>query len=67
MGTYLPIPQAVLNTISTVASFFLAAAMVGLGLNVHLANLRTRALRPLTAMFAASLVVSVVSYFILQF
>jgi len=67
MGTYLPFSQAVLNAISNVASFLLAAAMVGLGLNVHLSRLRTRALRPMTAMFAASIVVSVVSYFILQF
>ena len=67
MGTYLPIPQTVLNAISTMASFLLAAAMVGLGLNVFLANLKKRALRPLTAMFAASLVLSVVSYFTLQF
>ncbi|MDP4125711.1 MAG: putative sulfate exporter family transporter [Bacillota bacterium] len=62
IGTYLPIPKFVLNDISTTSSFLLAAAMVGLGLNVHLSSLRTRALRPLSAMIVASIVVSSVSY-----
>ncbi|MDI6812267.1 MAG: putative sulfate exporter family transporter [Desulfitobacteriaceae bacterium] len=66
MGTYLSIPLTVLNSISTVAAFLLAAAMVGLGLNVHLSHLKTRALRPLVAMFFGSIVVSAVSYVTLR-
>ncbi|EHQ91296.1 YeiH family protein [Desulfosporosinus youngiae] len=65
VGTYLPIPDVVLNDISKVSSFLLAAAMVGLGLNVHLSSLRNRALRPLGAMIIASIVVSAVSFFTL--
>lgn len=61
IGTYLPIPEAVLTDISSASSFLLGAAMVGLGLNVHLSSLRTRALRPLAAMVIASLLVSSLS------
>ncbi|MCO1601702.1 YeiH family protein [Desulfosporosinus nitroreducens] len=66
MGTYLPIPDYVLNDISKASTFLLAAAMVGLGLNVHLSSLRTRAMRPLLAMIIASIVVSTVSFFTLM-
>lgn len=65
VGTYLPIPDFVLNDISQASSFLLAAAMVGLGLNVHLSSLRTRAMRPLAAMIIASVVVSSLSFFTL--
>jgi uncharacterized integral membrane protein (TIGR00698 family) len=64
-GTYLPIPTQFLDTIANVSSFLLAASMVGLGLNVHLSSLRSRALRPLAAMLFASILVSAVSYFTL--
>ena len=62
IGTYLPIPKFVLHDISTVTSFLLAAAMVGLGLNVHISSLRNRAMRPLLAMVIASIMVSWISY-----
>ncbi|HHY26355.1 MAG TPA: putative sulfate exporter family transporter [Desulfitobacterium dehalogenans] len=65
IGTYLPISTAVLNAIAFLSSFLMAAAMVGLGLNVHLASLRSRALRPLLAMLVASVFVSAFSYFTL--
>ena len=66
IGSYLPIPQAVLNSISEGTSFLLSAAMVGLGLNVNLANLKKRALRPLVAMLVASVAVSAVSFGLLS-
>jgi uncharacterized integral membrane protein (TIGR00698 family) len=66
IGSYLPIPKVVLDSISQWASFILAAAMVGLGLNVNLASLKKRALRPLFAMLGASVVVSAVSFVILS-
>lgn len=62
VGTYVPMPKTLLQQVSTAASFLLAAAMVGLGLNVHLSHLRDRALRPLVAMAVASVLLSVVSY-----
>ncbi|KKM11407.1 membrane protein [Clostridiales bacterium PH28_bin88] len=67
IGSYLSIPKTLLDHISVAASFLLAAAMVGLGLNVHLSSLRTRALRPLFAMLIASVAVSIISYLTLWF
>src|SRR5680860_519099 len=67
IGTYLPIPKVVINNISNISSFLLAAAMVGLGLNVSLNHLRTRALRPLAAMLVASVILSIVLYYTLWF
>ena len=66
IGTYVPMPKSWLTQVSTAASFLLAAAMVGLGLNVHLSHLRNRALRPLAAMAVASVLLSVVSYLTLS-
>ena len=65
IGTYLPLSPALLDTLAKLSSFLMAAAMVGLGLNIHLASLGKRALRPLLAMLVASLFVSFSSYFIL--
>lgn len=62
IGTYLSIPTRVLDSIATLSSFLLATAMVGLGLNVHIGSLRSRALRPLAAMLAASITISIVTY-----
>ncbi|KLU65360.1 hypothetical protein DEAC_c24970 [Desulfosporosinus acididurans] len=68
IGTYFPIPKHILSVISNdIGPFLLAAAMVGLGLNVHLSNLRSRALRPVLAMLIASIVLSAFSYFTLWF
>jgi uncharacterized integral membrane protein (TIGR00698 family) len=63
LGTYLPIPHAAMETLSSLGSFLLTAAMVGLGLNVSFQVLKTRALKPLVAMFAASVVLSVITFF----
>lgn len=68
IGTYFHIPKNIISEISDVIGpFLLAAAMVGLGLNVNLANLRSRALKPLLAMLAASIVLSLFSYLTLWF
>jgi Predicted membrane protein len=68
IGTYFHIPKNILSDISNnIGPFLLAAAMVGLGLNVHFSHLRSRALRPVLAMFVASIILSVFSYFTLWF
>lgn len=66
IGSYVHLPKTLLNDISTTGSFLLAAGMVGLGLNVHTAHLRSRALRPLGAMLGASVILSFFSYFTLR-
>ncbi|WEG12583.1 putative sulfate exporter family transporter [Pullulanibacillus sp. KACC 23026] len=70
LGTYgfgkvIPVPGSFLNTLSSFTTFILTMAMIGLGLNVSLATLRTKALRPLIAMVITSLLLSLVTYFTL--
>ncbi|MEH7300461.1 YeiH family protein [Neobacillus drentensis] len=65
VGTWVPVPAAVLDGISTATTFILTSAMVGLGLNVSLRDLRTKALRPLIAMLITSIFLSVITFFIL--
>lgn len=69
LGTYvfgevIPMSENVLNFISTLTTWLLTAAMVGLGLNVSLKDVRSRALRPLLAMTITSIALSVIVYFI---
>lgn len=64
LGKSIPVSKAVMDGISTATTFILTTAMVGLGLNVSLRDLRTKALRPLIAMLITSVVLSVVAYFI---
>jgi len=63
LGHLIPVPTSVMNSISFFTSFILTMAMIGLGLNVRLSDLRTKALRPLLAMAITSVLLSVVTYF----
>jgi uncharacterized integral membrane protein (TIGR00698 family) len=56
-------PAPLLRGSSFLTTLLLGMAMAGLGLNVSLRDVRARALRPLAAMAAASLLLSVLSYF----
>ncbi|MCM3252525.1 YeiH family protein [Priestia aryabhattai] len=62
VGKYLIIPQNVMNDISNLTTFILTMAMVGLGLNVSLKDLRTKALKPLIAMFITSILLSFLTF-----
>ncbi|MFD1407359.1 YeiH family protein [Kroppenstedtia eburnea] len=69
VGTYLlgkavPVSESVMEGLSNAASLLLTMAMVGLGLNVHLRDLRNKALRPLIAMVITSVLLSVVTFFV---
>jgi len=63
IGKVIMVPQAVMNDISTLTTFILTAAMVGLGLNVSFKDLRTKALLPLFSMIITSIILSVGTYF----
>lgn len=63
LGHLITVPTSVMNSISFFTSFILTMAMVGLGLNVSLKDLRTKALRPLLAMAITSVLLSVITYF----
>ncbi|GGE27456.1 membrane protein [Pullulanibacillus camelliae] len=63
LGHAIPVPQSLMNFIPNLTTWFLTAAMVGLGLNVSLKDLRTKALKPLIAMTITSVLLSVISFF----
>ncbi|RAV03582.1 YeiH family protein [Paenibacillus sp. YN15] len=58
LGRFIAVPAPVMEHVSTLTSFLLTMAMAGLGLNVHLKKLRTKALRPLLAMTITSVLLS---------
>lgn len=63
-GHSIPVSEVVMDGVFTLTTWLLTAAMVGLGLNVNLKDLRTKALRPLAAMTITSIVLSILVYFI---
>ncbi|MFD1038975.1 YeiH family protein [Virgibacillus byunsanensis] len=69
LGTYvfghsIPVSDGVFNSIYTLTTWLLTAAMVGLGLSVSFSDLRTKAMKPLIAMTITSAVLSVFAYLI---
>jgi len=56
------VPAEVTADLSQVTAFLLTMAMVGLGLNVNLKELRSKALRPLAALLMTSILLSVLTY-----
>ncbi|MED1203005.1 YeiH family protein [Heyndrickxia acidicola] len=64
LGKTVHVPNTVLVFLSNATTFILTSAMVGLGLNVSLNDLRTRALRPLAAMTITSILLSILTFFI---
>ncbi|CAM3149709.1 putative sulfate exporter family transporter [Filibacter tadaridae] len=65
LGRSIPVTEGFMNGVSMVTTWCLTAAMVGLGLNVSLRDLRTKALKPLIAMSITSVLLSVIVYFII--
>ncbi|MFS0690260.1 putative sulfate exporter family transporter [Sporosarcina sp. 179-K 8C2 HS] len=65
LGHSIPVSDSVMAGISTATTWLLTAAMVGLGLNVSLKDLRERAMRPLIAVTITSICLSVLVYFII--
>lgn len=64
LGKAIPISDSFSDGLSSLTSFLLTSAMVGLGLNVNLNSLRTKAARPLLAMVITSVLLSVVALFL---
>lgn len=65
LGKYIPVSDAGLNVIANITTFILSMAMVGLGLNVSLEDVKSKALRPLLAMFITSLALSLLTFILL--
>ena len=61
LGVSIPVSTGVLDGISTITTWLLTAAMVGLGLNVNLKDLQTKALKPVLTVILVSVCVSILS------
>lgn len=66
LGHAIQIPAPVMNDVSFITSYILTMAMVGLGLNVSLNDLKTKAFRPLIAMAITSVLLSVLTFFTIK-
>lgn len=62
IGSVVVVPDGVMEFIGSMTTWLLTAAMVGLGLNVSLRDVRKKALKPLIAMGVASVVLSVLAF-----
>ena len=65
LGKLIIVPPTILNDISNLTTLLLTMAMVGLGLNVNLKELRSKALRPFIAMLITSILLSFITFFTL--
>nr|WP_155667077.1 putative sulfate exporter family transporter [Ornithinibacillus caprae] len=61
-GPVVPVSEAGLETVYTLTTWLLTAAMVGLGLSVSLDEVRKKAMKPLIAMTLVSIVVSLLAF-----
>ncbi|SDQ24358.1 YeiH family protein [Virgibacillus salinus] len=64
LGDIVPVSDITMDAVSQVTTFILTAAMVGLGLNVSLIDVKNKAMRPLIAMVTTSILLSFVMYWI---
>lgn len=65
VGNIIQVPDNVITFIENLSTFILTMAMVGFGLDIALNTLRTKASRPLLSVLITSVVLSVVTFFIL--
>lgn len=63
LGNSIVLSEEVMDGISTATTFLMTAAMVGLGLNISLPDLRKKALLPLTAILITSIALSILTFF----
>lgn len=64
LGSVITVSDHFMDAVASLTTWCLTAAMVGLGLNVSLRDLRTKALKPLIAMGITSICLSIIAYFI---
>lgn len=62
IGPVIFIPEAMVESVYGLSTFLLTMAMVGLGLNVSLRDLQTKAFRPLMAMIIVSVALSALAF-----
>ncbi|NPC92247.1 putative sulfate exporter family transporter [Bacillus sp. WMMC1349] len=64
LGKSIYVSSEMINGVSAVTTFLLTSAMVGLGLNISLRELRKKALRPVAVIFIVSIALSIVTFLI---
>jgi uncharacterized integral membrane protein (TIGR00698 family) len=64
LGESISVSDKFIDGISTITTWCLTAAMVGLGLNVSLRDLKTKAQKPLLAMVVTSIFLSILAFFL---
>lgn len=65
LGNIFTLPHGVMAGISQMKTWLLTAAMVGLGLNVNLKDVKDRALKPLIIMVCVSVCISLLAYLLI--
>ncbi|KGP73771.1 YeiH family protein [Pontibacillus yanchengensis] len=65
IGEWIPAFPGVLEAVSFITTLLLSMAMSGLGLNVDIRKVRTVTLKPLVAMLITSILLSVLTFFLL--
>lgn len=63
IGERVVVSQEVMDGVSKGTTFLMSSAMVGLGLNISLNDLRKKALRPLGAILITSVALSIITFF----
>lgn len=64
LGNTIHLSDKTLHVVDQLTTFLLTSAMVGLGLNIHLKTMKEKALRPLAVLLITSIVLSIITYFI---
>lgn len=66
LGTVIVVPQQMMDGVSFLTAFLLTMAMIGLGLNVNLKEVRNRAIRPLLVLVVVSTMLSGLAFLFVQ-
>lgn len=64
LGSVIPVSEGFTNGVSVITTFILTSAMVGLGLNVSLKEVKEKAMGPLIAMLITSVLLALLMYIV---
>lgn len=67
LGPIVPVSESTIDFVANFSTWLLTMAMVGLGLNISVKDLRTRALRPLFVITVTSLALAVLVYVLILY
>lgn len=67
LGPVIPVSENVIDQVANLSTWLLTAAMVGLGLNINVKDLRNRAMRPLFVIIITSIALSTITYLLILY